>query len=228
MTIYVPLLGTLTLLTVGATALDTTVVVLSIVLFVPSFIVTLNVVVSEVGVLLSVGLKLSVLKAVCMAAGPLLVIEYGPVPETSPVITPLLLLSKEMVVATLSPSASAIVIPEKRLIVALSLTVCPAVVPAIVGALFEESDACTSPLSVSIDIQSPPVIPVFSSQVPSVKSGGFGKDADVLKYKTKDVVKSPSPSSAIISQRFREVFQAILNSHTPNPGQGWSPVIGLV
>ncbi len=54
--VYVAFEGTETLVTVGATALEITVVVLSESVSVPSSIATVNVVVSETAVLLSVGL----------------------------------------------------------------------------------------------------------------------------------------------------------------------------
>ena len=97
-----------------------------------------------------------------------------------------------------------------------------------IGAVLLFSVDCTSPLSSCKAIHSPPVKAVFSCQVPSVRSGGLGLDAEVLEYKTNEVAKSPSPSSARTSQRFNVTFQAILNSQTPKPGQGWSPFIGFV
>ena len=66
------LAGTLTLETVGATAFEVTVVVLSVSSVVPSLITTVKVVVSEVAVLLSVGLKDKALSFDCKSAGVVL------------------------------------------------------------------------------------------------------------------------------------------------------------
>jgi hypothetical protein len=110
-------------LTAGATAFETTVVVLSVSVSVPSFKTTVKVVVSEVALLLSVGLKLKALKVLCKEAGALLLMVYGPVPfKPLPDKTPLALESKVMVAEILSPSASVVVIEEKGAIVLLSFT----------------------------------------------------------------------------------------------------------
>ena len=66
--------GTVTSITVGATAFDITVVVLSIWVSVSSLTTTVKVVVSEVAVLLSVGLKDKALNFACKSAGVVLAI----------------------------------------------------------------------------------------------------------------------------------------------------------
>ena len=62
------LVGTFTLVIVGETAFEITVVVLSMASSVPSFTTTVNVVVSEVAVLLSVGLYINALNKLCKLA----------------------------------------------------------------------------------------------------------------------------------------------------------------
>ena len=72
--VYVSLAGTLTLETVGPTALEITLVVVSSVSSVPSLIVSVNEVVSETEALLSVGLNDRACNAVVIAAAVLLLI----------------------------------------------------------------------------------------------------------------------------------------------------------
>ncbi len=114
---------TVMLLAVGATALEITVVVLFVSVSAPSFITTVNLVVSDIAALLSVGLKLEALKVLCIVAAVALAIVYGPEPDKPvPDKTPLALSSSVIVAVRLSPSASVIVIEEKGAIVFVSIT----------------------------------------------------------------------------------------------------------
>ena len=71
---FIVVLGILTAVIAGPTALEITVVVLFMASTVPSFTTMVKVVVSDVDVLLSVGLNTKALSAVCIAAAVLLVI----------------------------------------------------------------------------------------------------------------------------------------------------------